>query len=76
MVDGGQLLDVGLEERFGGGIVEGFDVGLDVAADALKRGDEAVKKALSYLSLFSLLVRLSQVAVRCHFRVKGASQRM
>ena len=47
MVDGGQLLDVGLEERFGGGIVKGFDVGLNVAADALKRGDEAVEKAIS-----------------------------
>ena len=68
LVDGGQLLDVGLEERFGGGIVEGFDIGLNVAADALKRGYEAVKKEISYAFFASLFVRLLQVAVRCHFR--------
>ena len=76
MVDGGQLLDVGLEERFGGGVVEGFDVGLDVAADALKRGDEAVKKQLATFPCFSLFVRPLQAAERCHFHVNGASKKL
>ena len=44
MVDGGELFDVGLEERFGGGVVEGFDVGVDVAADTLEGGDEAMEE--------------------------------
>lgn len=44
LVDGGELFDVGLEECFGGGVVEGLDVGVDVAADALEGGDEAGRK--------------------------------
>lgn len=35
------MFDVGLEECFGGGVVEGLDIGVDVAADALEGGDEA-----------------------------------
>ncbi len=38
------MFNVGLEERFGGGIVEGFYVGLDVPADTLEGSDEAVEK--------------------------------
>ena len=42
LVDGGELLDVGLEEGLGGRVVEGVDVGVDVAADVLEGEDEAV----------------------------------
>ena len=37
------MLDVGLEEGFGGRVVKRFDVGVDVAADALEGVDEAIE---------------------------------
>ena len=43
LIDGGELFDVGLEEGFGGCVVERFDVGVDVAADALEGVDEAME---------------------------------
>ena len=43
LIDGGELFNVGLEEGFGGCVVERFDVGVDVAADALEGVDEAIE---------------------------------
>lgn len=42
LIDGGELFDIGLEEGFGGCVVERFDVGVNVAADTLEGVDEAV----------------------------------
>ena len=42
LIDGRQLLDVGLEESFGVGVVEGFYVGIDIFSDVFDGEDEAV----------------------------------
>ena len=47
LIDGGELFDVGLEECFGWGVVERFDVGFDIAADTLEGDDEAMEKRVS-----------------------------
>ena len=44
LVDGGELLDVGLKEGLCRGVVEGFDVDIDIAANVLEGVDEAMRR--------------------------------
>ena len=71
------MLDVGLKERLGGGVVEGLDVSIDVATDTLEVRDEAERESpeLAPVDCFanriearvkrSMAIWLGQVAMGC-----------